>query len=125
MLGCIGFFNVYALRVNLSVAVVDMATDLAWDNSFKGVVLSSFFYGYITTQIPGGFLACVYGGKWVLGIGVLGAGLLNMLIPLIAHNKPLVIVCRVLMGISEGVSYPAMHSLLSKFSPPLERSKVT
>lgn len=64
-----GFFNVYALRVNLSVAIVAMTENrtvittnetgtyttyeqhFPWDSKQKGLLLSSFFYGYITTQV--------------------------------------------------------------------------
>lgn len=30
-----------------------------------GLVLSAFFYGYIVTQLPGGWLATKHGGKKV------------------------------------------------------------
>jgi MFS transporter, ACS family, solute carrier family 17 (sodium-dependent inorganic phosphate cotransporter), other len=55
-----GFFNVYALRVNLSVAIVAMTEnrtiehsdgtvsykqDFVWNSLEQGLVLSSFFYG--------------------------------------------------------------------------------
>lgn len=33
-----------------------------WDTEIQGVVLASFFYGYIVTQVPGGWLAGRYGG---------------------------------------------------------------
>lgn len=36
LLAFLGFFNVYALRVNLSVAVVKMAEDFNWSNAQKG-----------------------------------------------------------------------------------------
>lgn len=36
LLAFLGFFNVYALRVNLSVAVVKMADDFNWSNAQKG-----------------------------------------------------------------------------------------
>lgn len=75
-----GFFNVYALRVNLSVAIVAMVelrnVTLAngtmvqeqhfdWNSKQQGLVLSSFFYGYILTQFAGGFIAGKVGGHLV------------------------------------------------------------
>lgn len=77
LLAFFGFFNCYALRVNLSVAVVAMTEpvetkldngttvfvpEFDWSPSVKGLVLSSFFYGYIITQLPGGWLAAKIGG---------------------------------------------------------------
>ena len=37
-----GFFNVYALRVNLSVAVVDMQNEYNWSDSLKGLLSCRF-----------------------------------------------------------------------------------
>ena len=36
---------------------------LKWSTSLQGYILSSFFYGYIFTQLPGGFLSNKYGGN--------------------------------------------------------------
>ena len=33
------------------------APDFDWDSKTQGLILASFFYGYILTQIPGGYLA--------------------------------------------------------------------
>lgn len=72
----LGFFNVYSLRVNLSVAIVAMTEkvedadgnitqEFPWDNKDKGLVLSSFFYGYIMTQFIGGYIGGKIGGNLV------------------------------------------------------------
>ena len=53
--------------------------------SLEGWVLSSFFYGYIITQIPGGYLASKYGGRFVYGIGILMTSILTLLTPLAAE----------------------------------------
>ena len=55
--------------------------DIEWDKMTQGWVLSSYFYGYIVTQIPGGWLAGKYGGKRVLLIGLIIYGISTMLIP--------------------------------------------
>ena len=44
----------YVDRVNISVAIITMSKELQWSDSQQGFVLSSFFYGYILTQIFGG-----------------------------------------------------------------------
>ena len=64
-------FVCYIDRVNMSVAIIPMAEEFKWDQTTKGIVLSSFFYGYLATQVLGGWLADRYGGKVVLGFGVL------------------------------------------------------
>jgi MFS family permease len=41
--------------------------EFAWDKSTQGLILGSFYWGYIITQIPGGWLAAKFGGKHVFG----------------------------------------------------------
>ena len=120
-----GFFNVYAMRVNLSVAAVKMANQYHWTKPQEGIVLGSFFYGYITTQVLGGWLSTKFGGKWVFGVGVLVTAVLTIATPWVAHNLPLLVVVRVLEGIGEGVTFPAMHGVWARWAPPSERTKLT
>ena len=80
-----GLFNVYALRINLSVAIVAMTEDFEvalengtivtdrhfdWSSKEKGLVLSSFFYGYLFTQVIGAIWAAKYGGNFVWTLNI-------------------------------------------------------
>lgn len=69
MLAFFGLFNVYALRVNLSVAIIPMAEHFGWNSKQNGLVLSSFYYGYLLTQIIGGVWAKKIGGNVVRILG--------------------------------------------------------
>ncbi|KAL0280109.1 UNVERIFIED_CONTAM: hypothetical protein PYX00_001499 [Menopon gallinae] len=134
----LGFCNLYALRVNLSVAIVAMTTnktfsngtiseaaEFDWNPDIQGIVLSSFFYGYIVTQIPGGFLAATYGGKRFFGIGVAVTSAFTLITPLLARTSLyLLVTARVMEGLFEGITYPAMHAIWARWAPPLERSKL-
>eukprot|EP00054_Salpingoeca_dolichothecata_P009968 m.56136 g.56136 ORF g.56136 m.56136 type:complete len:506 (+) comp18714_c0_seq2:100-1617(+) len=123
-LGFFGFFNVYALRVNLSVASVKMASHFNWSSQTKGTVLSAFFYGYICTQLAGGWFATRVGAKYVYGFGVLTTTVLTLLTPVCAEKTWLLILLRIIEGFGEGVTYPAMHAMWAKWAPPLERSRL-
>ncbi|VVC93389.1 unnamed protein product [Leptidea sinapis] len=115
LLAFLGFFNVYALRVNLSVAVVAMTepveTELEngtivpefdWSSQTKGLVLSSFFYGYLITQLPGGWLAAKIGGNRMFAIGVGATSLFTLFTPPLAHTSTsLLIAVRVIEGLFE------------------------
>lgn len=73
-----------------------------WDSNTQGLVLGAFFYGYIITQIPGGWLAEVFGGKKLFGFGVLCTAILTLLTPLAARwNLYVFIALRVIEGIGE------------------------
>ena len=76
--------------------------------------------------MPGGWLASRYGGKWVFGLGIFGTGVFTLFTPLAADlTLWLVVVVRALEGVTEGVSYPAMHAVFCKWAPPQERSRMT
>lgn len=117
-------FICYIDRVNISVAIIPMAEQFGWNDTQRGVVLSSFFVGYIVTQVLGGSLAARLGGKAVLGFGVLWWSLFTMLTPLSALTSfPVLIAVRILMGLGEGVAFPATYNLLGRWVPPQERTR--
>ena len=47
--GFLGFANVYAMRVNLSVAIVYMSEEksMDWDESKQGFILGDFAFTYV------------------------------------------------------------------------------
>ena len=58
-----------------------------WDAQMQGLVLSSFSFGYITTQLVGGILAERFGAKWIFGVCILFCSLLEFVIPLAANRS--------------------------------------
>lgn len=58
----------YADRVNISVAVVEMAKEFGWSLEERGRLLSAFFYGYILSQLFGSWLGDRYGYKRVITV---------------------------------------------------------
>lgn len=52
-----------------------------WSEATQGLLLSSFYYGYVLTHIPGGMIAERYGGKWVLGLGLLSTAICTFITP--------------------------------------------
>merc|ERR1719367_1786483 len=113
-MGFLGFANMYAMRVNLSVAIVAMVNNtaiatnssiidnstcpvaanstegpppdgpFAWGAKEQGWILGAFFFGYVVTQLPGGRLAEKYGGKRLYGGGILITSIFTLLTPLAA-----------------------------------------
>lgn len=80
LMAFLGFVNIFTLRINLSVGIVAMTENRTvehedgsvtyekyfdWDSKQQGLILSSFFYGYICTQLIGGYVASQIGGNVV------------------------------------------------------------
>ncbi|VVA25050.1 PREDICTED: ascorbate transporter [Prunus dulcis] len=110
-------------KVNLSIAIIPMSHQLGWSSSEAGLVQSSFFWGYALSQLPGGWLAKIFGGRKVLEIGVLTWSLATALVPLVAGFTPGLVVSRILVGIGEGVSPSAATDLIARSIPLEERSR--
>ncbi|TQD83493.1 hypothetical protein C1H46_030934 [Malus baccata] len=111
-------------RVNMSIAILPMSQEFNWNSATVGLIQSSFFWGYLLTQILGGILADKIGGKRVLGFGVIWWSVATILTPIAAKiSLPFLLIMRAFMGIGEGVAMPAMNNILSKWIPVSERSR--
>uniref|UniRef100_A0A2N9I6I5 Major facilitator superfamily (MFS) profile domain-containing protein n=1 Tax=Fagus sylvatica TaxID=28930 RepID=A0A2N9I6I5_FAGSY len=111
-------------RVNMSIAILPMSAEYNWSPTTVGLIQSSFFWGYLLTQIAGGIWADTVGGKKVLGFGVVWWSIATILTPIAAKiGLPFLLVVRAFMGIGEGVAMPAMNNILSKWIPVAERSR--
>ncbi|KAK2173555.1 hypothetical protein NP493_868g04001 [Ridgeia piscesae] len=99
--------------------------EFEWSKVLQGNILSAFYVGYILTQIPGGWLANKFGGKHVMGTGLLIGIVCTMVTPMAARIHPyLLIFVRIVMGIGMGVFFPTTHNLWGRWAPPMERSKL-
>lgn len=110
-------------KVNLSVAIIPMSHQYGWNSSTAGLVQSSFFWGYALSQLPGGWLAKLIGGRTVLKVGVLAWSLSTAVIPAVAGFMPGLVLSRILVGIGEGVSPSAATDLIARTIPIQERSR--
>ena len=114
----------YADRTNISLAIVPMAAEKGWSSAEQGRILSSFFVGYVTTQLLGGWLSHMYGGKVVLGTAVALWSTATLLTPPAADaSLGVLLAARVLMGIGEGMALPTLHHLTGRWVPLHERSR--
>ncbi|CAD5217471.1 unnamed protein product [Bursaphelenchus okinawaensis] len=151
-LGCV---IVYACRSNLSFALVCMVNstaiddgvqtkisacgriaqtntvdkiegEFAWSKSTQGALLSAFFWGYTSSQILGGQLATIIGGRYVVG----AAAIVNVIATLASvaaarTNIMFFIGLRAVLGACQGAMFPAMQQMWSVWAPPMERSLLT
>nr|pir hypothetical protein ZK54.1 - Caenorhabditis elegans [Caenorhabditis elegans] len=141
ILALLGFANIYAMRANLSIAIVEMTSGTErkvngttlhvlgdfenWTPMTQGVVLSSFFYGYIVSQLPGGYLAYTHGAKTIFFAGTFGTAVFTLLTPPFARmGYGMLVFARFMEGLLEGVTYPAMHVIWSRWAPPMEQTKL-
>jgi len=150
----IGYTYLFMLRVNVNIAIVAMVNytaiphtnitvaeecgreyeeplsvsedgEFVWNEQIQSLVSSAFFLGFIMTPLPGGILAERFGTKYLFAGATLIAAIVTTCLPLLARaGFTYFILGRALIGFVQGVCSPSMHSLLSKWAPPDERSSM-
>ena len=115
----------YIDRISISVAIIPLARQFGYDSAAQGLVLSAVFWGYLWTQLVGGWMADRFGGHRVLAAGVAIWSLATFVTPLAAAATfSALLAARVLLGLGEGVNFPSIHSLTSRWTLPSERARV-
>ncbi|KAK7283820.1 hypothetical protein RIF29_13566 [Crotalaria pallida] len=113
----------YIERVGFSIAYTVAADSLSVNQSTKGSILSTFYYGYAFSQVPGGYFAQKIGGRKVLLLSFLLWSSTCALLPLDPNRSSLLILARLLVGVAQGFIFPSIHSVLAQWVPPHERSR--
>ncbi|KAJ7538317.1 hypothetical protein O6H91_11G043300 [Diphasiastrum complanatum] len=113
----------YVERIGFSVAYTAAANAAGVKQATKGFVLSAFYYGYATSQVPGGWFAQKVGGRIVLLISFILWSITCALTPIEADKVGGLIWARLIVGVAQGCIFPSIHTVLAQWVPPHERSR--
>ncbi|OIS95787.1 PREDICTED: probable anion transporter 5 [Nicotiana attenuata] len=113
----------YIERVGFSIAYTAAADAAGVSQTSKGVILSTFFYGYACSQVPGGWAAQKIGGRRVLLLSFLLWSLTCAFVPLDPNRTMVLVIARLLVGVAQGFIFPSIHTVLAQWVPPHERSR--
>lgn len=117
-------FISYIDRSNISVASIAMKEEFRWSESTKGIILSSFFVGYLLLQLVSAVLANRYGGKLLLGVAVIWWSLFTILTPPAAYlSLSALIVARIALGLGEAAVFPGCINMIGRWVPVSQRSR--
>lgn len=112
----------YMDRTNISMGAPSILKDLHMSTASIGLLLSFFFWGYVITQVPGGWLAGKISAKKVVIVGSFVWAIMSVLTGVVKNYDALLAV-RFFMGLAEGVVFPAFQVLLVKWYPDRERAR--
>ena len=121
----------YFERVNVSVAADPIMKAFHLTQTQMGRVFSAFVVGYAVFQIPGGMLADRFGPRRVLAWSIAFWGVFTFVtgaagrVALLTGAGVLgaLIVTRLLLGICEGPTFPAITRAVVSWFPPSERAR--
>ncbi|XP_078492615.1 sialin-like isoform X2 [Ciona intestinalis] len=95
-----------------------------WTLAKQGLLLSCYFYGYTFSNIPGAWIAKLFGIRATLGVVSFVSSILTILIPLAARlNFGFLVAVRLLIGLLQGVTLPTIMQSIGIWSPPCEHTR--
>lgn len=120
-------FLCYADRIIMPSCIKSISEEFRFSKSDQGFILGLFYGGYIWTQIIGGYISDTskLGGKGVLFFGVMFWSLCMIFTSFLSYlGIAGFIICRIFLGVGEGVSFPALNSIVGHHIPSKYSSTV-
>lgn len=122
----LGMFISYIDRTNLSVTLKDVAQDLGFTgadfSTTSSLVLTAFLIGYIVANIGGGILTTRFDPK-TIAIAMMALWSLSTLITGMANSVMLLVACRFVLGVSEGIYWPQQSRFVKLWFSPSEMTR--
>mmetsp|Transcript_9413 Transcript_9413/g.14194 ORF Transcript_9413/g.14194 Transcript_9413/m.14194 type:complete len:528 (-) Transcript_9413:55-1638(-) len=113
----------YCLRVNMSVAAVQIKQELGWSDHQKGLMLSAFYWGYTLGQIPSNFLVKRYGPKLVFGWCILISSILTLFQPMACYYSfDMGWSLRAFIGLTASATFPGCFEMWPKWIHECEKT---
>ncbi|XP_045772822.1 putative inorganic phosphate cotransporter [Maniola jurtina] len=97
-----------------------------WPKKTQDIISSSFFWGYMLLQIPGGQLAHQFGARYLLTGALLINCVLCFSLPWAAlyGGWILMAIFRIVQGLTQACLLPGVHTILGKWTPLEERGRL-
>ncbi len=117
---CLMYALTYIDRINVNTSGPVFQKELHLTSSQLGWVFSAFGWAYLALQVWGGWLSDRFGARLTLTVcAVIWAGS-TMLIGLVGSFAALIL-CRVLLGLGEGATFPTATRALADWMPAEKR----
>ncbi|HEX4383096.1 MAG TPA: MFS transporter [Myxococcales bacterium] len=120
LLICLMYGITYIDRVNIATAAGSIKKEFGFSNQQYGLIFAAFGWAYLALQITGGWIADRFGARKTLTIsGLIWAGA-TLLMGLVSGFWSLY-VCRMLLGVGEGATFPTATRAMSNWTEPDKR----
>ncbi|KAG8327149.1 putative inorganic phosphate cotransporter isoform X2 [Homalodisca vitripennis] len=95
-----------------------------WDVNLVRAITQASYIGFLISNVPAGYLADHYGGRGVLGAGVLMGSMATLMLAIFAvHGVVPLLITRLVQGIGQGLVFSSTHSLIAQWAPTSERAR--
>jgi len=114
----------YLDRYSITMLERYVTADLGLTDAQGGIYLAMFFYAYALAQVPSGWLTDKFGARLMLTIYILGWSFFTAAMGFV-HGFIMLLVVRILFGITQAGAYPTAANLLSRWMPISARGKAS
>jgi sugar phosphate permease len=111
-------------RTNIGVVLPFIQKEFTLSNFQAGAISSFFFLGYAISQIPAGFLLSKKGTRGIVAIAVTLFSVVTFFLGLVP-SAAMLVVLRLLLGLSEGPVPVSMTSTVNQWFPAKEKATAT
>uniref|UniRef100_A0AC34Q808 Major facilitator superfamily (MFS) profile domain-containing protein n=1 Tax=Panagrolaimus sp. JU765 TaxID=591449 RepID=A0AC34Q808_9BILA len=96
---------------------------LMWSPTMVSLLMSAGFYGGLVTVWVAGYFSDRFGAKLMLLVAILDSMMINALTPVLATTSYYgMLASRGILGLGDGLIFPAASSMSARWFPPAERS---
>jgi MFS family permease len=117
---CLMYGLTYIDRINVGTAGPVFSKELHLSPNQLGSVLAAFGWAYLVLQVWGGWLSDRYGARLTLTVCAVIWASATLLMGL-AQSLTALILCRVLLGLGEGATFPTATRALADWMPAEKR----
>ncbi|KAJ6641246.1 Sialin [Pseudolycoriella hygida] len=95
-----------------------------WSSGVTSIILGSFYWCYVLSQVVGGVATQYFGTKNVFGWSQFATAACSLCIPFASSiHYGALIALRLIQGFASGLTWPAMYAIVVYWIPPIERSR--
>jgi MFS transporter, ACS family, D-galactonate transporter len=120
-LAALGLTIAYVDRASLSIAIPFIQSEYGFDQVWKGIILSAFFWSYAAFQIPSGWLIDKLGVRIVYTVAVIWWSFWTAMTA-VTQGVTSLIGLRLMLGIGEAPVAPCGVKVVSQWFPRHERA---
>ena len=114
----VSYFAVYIAR-NILGAVTPQMLELGYSESYIGSISSLFFVFYAVGQLINGAIGDKIHAKWMIAMGLFGAGAANFLFPFLTPSPTVAMLCYASAGFFLSMIYGPMTKVVAENTEPI------
>lgn len=95
-----------------------------WSPQIRGQLIAAYSYGNVPGNFIGGVMTIKWGAKNAILWTSILAAIVSLLSPIFAQiHWSILLISRIIIGVTGGVTFPACHNLVAQWAPPNEKAR--